>query len=518
MIPNTPGREKSFWRRMSLLAAIAIFALVLPYPFCSDLSIYQWMALQLVHHGALPYVGSWDDNFPGILLFHSLSILLFGNSELGFRAVEAGFQVVTAVILYQLLSHWLKPRTAFFAVLFYGLGATSWGVYYLGQRDVFAAGLLIWSLAAWRAYRTQVRWLVLSGLLFGWCILIRPTYLLPALTVLILDWQRLRTRAILFFLTASSLPVVFSTIPYFFTGTFDQYYDSTILYNLSVYQSFHNPTRELGSRLADAFRLDGFAVLALLPAWLIPRVPLPGGEPRWRKQEKAIYIVLLLEVLLLFIAQRKYLSYQLAPFLALLSPLAAAGLERGLAIVRSQTLRSGIAAFMLVSLFVAYSPLLPVLQAETTKDLSSLLPFANSPNIGLKVEHAVASYLARPDNAEGAIEIVAFDARLRAQLERQEATRFTMAQALALTNKDGTQPAFQREWRKEFITKIAQTPARFLIIGGQWEFWTLPPLGPNLSSILPELDSLLRVNYIRDTTIGTYAIYRMKSDYRTKSQ
>src|ERR1019366_2530731 len=49
-------------------------------PLGTDNSVYQSMALAFVRFGRLPYLGSWDENFPGIIPIHAVAIVLFGNS------------------------------------------------------------------------------------------------------------------------------------------------------------------------------------------------------------------------------------------------------------------------------------------------------------------------------------------------------------------------------------------------------------------------------------------------------
>jgi hypothetical protein len=507
-------QKKYFWLAMTLIAALAIFAVVLAYPFCSDLSTYQWMAIRLVHDGALPYVGSWDHNFPGIILFHFLSIRLFGNSELGFRIIEALFQVVTAATLYYLLLHWFRPRTAFLATLFYGLGVTSWGVFHLGQRDEFAAGLLIWALAMWKAGKARPLLPLLSGLLFGFSALIRPTYFLPAVTLIFLDRRSLKLSEMGIWITLLALPLLLSILPYLATGTFDQYYDSTILFNLSSYQAMHSPISELLSVLRRAVKLEGFAVFAFVPRRVFPKNAESPFIRKMSRQERMIYAFILSELVLLFAVQRKFgLAYQLIPFVALLSPLAAIGLERILLVMPIASLRNWAMCMLIAAIFVRFSPLLPSIRAEATGNLAELAPFIYDPVSGQRVEDEVENFLAKPGKVRGAIEVVAFNARLRAKLERTETTRFTVVQSLVLANADGSQPEFQKRWRREFISKIVSMPARFVIIGKVWGYWTLPALGPNLASELPELDSVLRKDYLLDTTIGAYAIYRIKNDH-----
>src|SRR6185312_7701875 len=69
----------------TVVAAIFLLPIHLFVPLNSDNDLYQAMAVALVKGKGLPYIGSWDVNFPGIVYIHALGIALFGNTDVGFR-------------------------------------------------------------------------------------------------------------------------------------------------------------------------------------------------------------------------------------------------------------------------------------------------------------------------------------------------------------------------------------------------------------------------------------------------
>ena len=505
-----PSNNARLWRIITLLSGLLIFSLILPYPFCSDVSIQQWIAKRLVVDGALPFVGSWDNNFPGILLFHSLGILLFGNSELGFRIIEAAFHLSVMVFFYQWLLRWLTPRAAFISAFFFALTMTQWGIFYLGVKDLFIAGLLLLALGI---FDRNDRWpsICISSLLFGLALLIRPLFLPLPLTLLLLYWRKLGIPKTVGFFLGLALPGLLTFIPYVVTGTVRNYYEATILWNLSPYQSFSAPFADFAGKLRDASYLLLPAAAALLPPhWFGTRDRLNEiVMQRPDKRQLRLYFLLIAEAFAIFALQRKFLPYHIAPFLALICPLAGVGLERLSGMITQTHISRLVLAITVALLFLFVSPILPVSHYILRGDISHLMPFANDPLIGLGAEQAVEDYLSQPKNARGAIEVVAYDARLRNRLDRPEATRFTMVHALTIGNKDGSYPPFQQAWRSEFLADIVRAPARFIIVGTPWGFWNLPPLGKNLSHQLPALDSLLRSNYRLDTTFGGYEIFRL---------
>ena len=64
----------------------------------------------------------------------------------------------------------------------------------------------------------------------------------------------------------------------------------------------------------------------------------------------------------------------------------------------------------------------------------------------------------------------------------------------------------------EYTDSIVHRQARFIVVGGDLNFWDHPPIRQALSRELPMLDSLLRANYFLDTSIGSYDVYRIKND------
>src|SRR5580704_646395 len=98
---NLPLVSRPNIRMMSLLLVInaGILAVVFLIPFNSDLDLHHTMGLALTQ-GHLPYLGSWDNNFPGIVYFHALSILLFGKGYIGFRILDMLVHLGTAACIY----------------------------------------------------------------------------------------------------------------------------------------------------------------------------------------------------------------------------------------------------------------------------------------------------------------------------------------------------------------------------------------------------------------------------------
>jgi len=71
--------------------------------------------------GELPYRDFWDHKPPGVTLFHSIPIRLFGYSLLAVRLHEVFWLAISATILFYLCRAHLLPATAILSLLFYCL-------------------------------------------------------------------------------------------------------------------------------------------------------------------------------------------------------------------------------------------------------------------------------------------------------------------------------------------------------------------------------------------------------------
>src|SRR5688500_2502312 len=82
-------------------AAILLLPLLL-FPLSPYNDIYQSMAFAMDQGKGLPYLGSWDQNFPGVVFYHWISIKLFGASDIGFRVIDLLNRVAISLLLFTL--------------------------------------------------------------------------------------------------------------------------------------------------------------------------------------------------------------------------------------------------------------------------------------------------------------------------------------------------------------------------------------------------------------------------------
>ena len=260
--PSRP--DYYFLASVSVAAILLLVTLLLPLGFDND--VYQSMGWALYAYRALPYLGSWDMNFPGIVLVHWASIALFGSSDFGFRLFDYFAHIAIVILYYLVLRRWLTKRECLIAIIFYAIHYPSgqWGL--AGQRDEYAVFVLLPAtltyLRIFKAPPTRqptttivAVGAILIGLFSGMAFLFRPTYIFfslsfallllwgttPKPTSAIVEMGVLKEKKILstvLMLIGAIFPLAALLTCYAFQPHgLEQLYYSVIRFNLDVYSS-----------------------------------------------------------------------------------------------------------------------------------------------------------------------------------------------------------------------------------------------------------------------------------------
>src|SRR5438309_1087096 len=81
-------------------------------PLSYDNAIFHQMAREIYQYHRLPYIGTWDQNFPGIIYLHYISIAIFGTADTTVRIIDILLQIGFCFIFYRLCRLWLTEYTA----------------------------------------------------------------------------------------------------------------------------------------------------------------------------------------------------------------------------------------------------------------------------------------------------------------------------------------------------------------------------------------------------------------------
>ena len=536
--------EKPLWVALGISAVL--LTIVLISPLGTDDLIYHSIALDFYRFGKIPYLGSWDQNFPGIIFIHYISILLFGESDISIRILDIILQLGFVVLLYSVCRRWMRERTASIAaVLYIFYYVTGRGSLY-SERDVYGAMAVVTGL--FFIFKTEEtnprgrrdRWeLFLAGLSVGFSMLIRPTFGLAYIFIAVFlrslqnrkDPAWVRWRPVLFFAIIGTVPFLsvlffYSSIP----GGLHSFYLATIQFNLDIYSKYNSSQGILPLAVLIVFFL--FRGL-LLPFAMVGVIALrkSNREVTNRRdeaillrspsqRENVLYWRLLTSFLLIAVIERNFLAYHFAPFYLFLCPLAAIGVEWMVRHIQGWFIRTAIAVGLGAFYFVFMvgdrrevgAALRAIVHQQDPWKAAYEEHHSNS-SFGALPQNAVLHFLSLPGNDTGILEICSFEPMLRTHLNRKFASPYIMPTAIAWTADEGTLPTphytdYQIAWRQAYIDGLCQNRPQFIILARNTACWYLRDPYRSYLHNLPGFDSLLQASYRYDTVIGCYQIFR----------
>jgi hypothetical protein len=515
---NLPLASRPNIGMMSLLLLInaGVLAVVFLIPFNSDLDLHHTMGLALTQ-GHLPYIGSWDNNFPGIVYFHALSILLFGKGYIGFRILDVLVHLGTAACIYLIAVRYMRPVYAM-------LGATLNSIYYVGgsywlagQKDGFATFFIVLAalffLNSLREPHRAVRFLLGSGTAIGVAISFRPTFILLAFSIAAVQFIEKRPlKEMLLFFAGISLPWVIILLPYIIIpGGLVQFYESTIEMNLKIYGQARSSYDWLGLLRHP---LVFCAIFSLVPA---------RKNSAYRKIPNVVRLLILffLVCAILNIAvMGKYLVYHFDPFFVIIAPLAARGIENVTSYFKIATVRAivvGVVTLILFRLLYPFDLLhdfRKALQAGDRHPVHTVWEeVKNSPDFGLAREEEVTNYIERNAVHSDRIEVVSIMSALRWRIDREEVSRFTTMQAYGFRLPGQNFIPFELDCQHELLDSLKRIVPQYLLLATE-------PQGMEMLNretpeacfmAIPGMNDLMKTHYLLDTIIGPFKIFRRNS-------
>ena len=260
--PRAPTRAMwAAWGVGTIVLGL-LYVAVLPSP---DQAIFQYLGW-IASMGGRYYVDGAEQNWPGIMFFHELSVRLLGNHTWTYHTLDYIVMLIGAWALTRLTNAASGGRTGWYTLPVYQVMYVSSGAWFAGQRDIVAANLLL--IAAWLLARrvrgpvTTRWWPVACGAIIGLVVLIRPTYLLVAPVFLAIDFvtrhatgRSIRVRLVDAGCAVLGIGLVIGGVAVAgaIVGNLDDWYEQGILFNLQAYGGLSQ------SRLVTAQRLLGFS-------------------------------------------------------------------------------------------------------------------------------------------------------------------------------------------------------------------------------------------------------------------
>ncbi len=518
--------DKTLWIIISLSAVLLFPVLIAPPGF--DDAIPHIAALDFLRLGRLPYIGFFDQSFPGIFFIHIFEIALLGGSDLALRVFDLILQLLFVAFLYHSVNLRVNRETAGLTSVLYICYYVGAGSEVFGQRDVYIAMLLLVSLSLLlprdKEENPKLSSIWISGILTGIAITIRPTSLLFAglfaLFLLVDRSLHIQVRKLdrsLVFLASSLMPigiflVWYSQIP----GGLEAFYIATIRFNLDVYTQLPS-TSSFWRQMARFGFLIIFALLGMFSTKQGPTIRNIGFR------EKLLYIGLILSAFVIVLIQGKFFRDHFATFFILLVPIGSLGILNFLnkfhLRISARYWMIGVLCFLCTFVGLNDRNTLSFVRAVTQgQDITTTIyrEARSDSSFGAIPEEKIIDFLHLPQNSNGSIEICSLDPNLRLHAGQVCVSRYPTLQHLAMKAPSGY-TEYQLRWQSEYVHSLEIKKPRLIIVGWNMQFWAVPNFSYFLHS-LPGFDSLLSVAYDWDTVMGGYTIYRLKNDRENDGQ
>jgi Dolichyl-phosphate-mannose-protein mannosyltransferase len=507
-----------------LTISLAILLVELLLPLSWDNWVYQTMGWDLYAYGKLPYLGSWDVNFPGIVYLHALSIALMGTSDLAFRNFDVIFETATCLFFYKLLIRWFRPFFALIASIVYPLLYVSLAWRVAGQRDAFAvfflfAGLVVLFNALNKSTsRIAVGRLIAAGFLVASAAIIRPTYGLFSLSVIIAYFlsERRFDRKIGSFILGTMCAFAALFLPYLLSyHGLQDFYRFTIQFNIDVYSKYVQPSimfifslQETG-RVATAYVIAG--VITIVVMRLLKSTPSLQKVPQFVLY---LYGLLLASSIASIFVMRTYQADHFLPLLAMLSPIMACAIYSPL-LLKWRLLR--IPLMVCIMLYLTYRLYPRNLIHHYRTGLASGVPALEyvynivDPDslAGPTAEERAVNYLKTADPTQKPIEVVCYNRPyLYVPARLESITRFTEILPLSMRTRDGDFTSYQIEWRREFMEELTMKQPMFIVFTDNLNrpFGLQSPF--ELAQQIHGFSTLIAGSYHLDTVIRGFTFYR----------
>lgn len=254
---------------LPILSGIIVFIIVAPFyyirPINPDIAVYDYIGL-IVNQGGKLYLDAADQNWPGQMLIHVVSVALFGSDLQAYRTFELLFILPFSCLIIGLALRQIYSRAAaFISIPIYIAMYTTADNWSDGQREAVAGPLLVGAALMLYLRVTGHGRRVLLGMaaLMFVAMLIRPTLLIIAPLLAIADVVAMRStrRNLAVILWDHSLAAAIIILLALGTaliahlyGVLDDWFEISILFNLQVYSGSKSAAEILWTLLTYAMQ------------------------------------------------------------------------------------------------------------------------------------------------------------------------------------------------------------------------------------------------------------------------
>jgi hypothetical protein len=468
----------------------------------------------LLLEGRLPYLGSWDQNFPGVLLVHVPQILLFGRSQLAFHIWDMLLQLVGAYYLFRLALRFGGREAAILAPILSAFYYVQQGLWMAGERDTYVSILLLAAVYNITNIYSLRKRALLSGLLVGLAMLFRPTYgvlLLPFVVYLIGLHEKKEGINVV---SGAILPVLGLTLVYVLAGGLRQLFDATILFNTQVYIG-QGSVFSVWEPIRFYFPVIPFAVAGM---WVLAQ-----RDRSFAFLIGLSFVACAASVVLLY----RHSVYHYHPAMTIFLLVSAIGIGRALQLLASKlhtrSLRLAVTGAGIVMTLLFFS--IQTLRGNTIKSVlfdlfagkiysldEAYRHYEGSPDFGVHIQKTVGDYLNSHTLPGEPVQMFGPYSYPQYYSRTSTASRFQTLHALTMRKSGDPLTQMQQSWRQEYLSDLQRVRPKYFIVCDAPEAFRQfygGRLGHEiLREDMVEVGEWLRQNYLPDTVIGAFTIYR----------
>jgi len=549
-LPNDDPRRDWPTDAWVLVLCSLLLAPTLAYRMGVDQGVFAYMGAELLE-GRWPYIGTWESDFPGMVLLQAGEIALFGKSIAMFRLFDLLFQLANAFLVYRIGRAVGSSAGAILGAGTYCLIYQGYGPWNTAQREGFALLFILWGvwLFVTAGRRSPAVTAALIGLGFGVAVTFKPTLLaLATLYLPLAGWLNRKTIRVAAGAVAGLLaPTVAIILAYLAMGGLTDLYEACIAHQ-AVYTQllarggplWRDWLGRLGSLggttvvLAVVFPLFlGYEHLCARRRGVLPAdrrgIPVGGGGRR-RLLHLMLYFGYLGSILSV-LAQGTFAGYHYLPGLALGAVMIGTMFSQAIDFVRTSprfvalggsgaaTRPVGKASRDMVLAHVLLLAALPIyVRSQPLVDLVTL-HFLEPPRVGefrngtvfdFTEAWDVAQYLRANTSADETVQVWGYESLVYYLAERGAASRFQTSSPLVMRVPGEALTSRQLGWRREFMRDVTRETPRFVLVVREDDWWWAPgrQTSEELLDSFPEWKGFIEANYEIDTTIGRFLVYR----------
>jgi len=511
---------------LALTAGLSLISIHLPLGRDQGVSAYfGWQILQ----GKVPYRDLYHFNFPGIFYTYAIAFKLFGLKPEAINLFDLLFRLFTLVGLYLASSCLFGKKAGIWSAGIYGIVSTVvYNNYWQNaQKETFALGALAYCLYFFsRGFERdglKKIWIFLAGVFGFWAMLYKPTVgLAPGLLGLYIVFHKNfkikdRVLAIVILGIGFLIPAIVMALYLQSQSALREMIQQVFIFGVSYGAQYYSGGwkviglmvwKILNWTLDNGF-LVGFGCLGLLGL-------LKEKNERW-KLPFYFGLGLFLNLLL----QLKFFTYHFMVLVLPLSIFAGAffSVEMDKLFPRQNRLaRSGM-FFLAVLLFCAnlksdfgrYSrEILYDLKKISKDDFLERYGKWGFGDICISAEYKVARYLREETGLDERVLVFGLEPAINFLARRESPGKFSYD--LPLTYQFGSDKfkRYQKELRKGFISELSQSPPSYIVVVEN-DTSTIEPKDSYEQMLgFVEFQEFLSENYLLETKIEHYYLYRRK--------